>query len=264
MAVRPITGHPIEPMRSPGEFVRKGLSSTMANLITVGRLIVLFIVVAMIYFGNVNVIGVSMVLIALVFASDGIDGWVARKRGSTSAFGAVLDIVGDRIVENVLWVLFAALDVIPLWVPFLVMTRGFIVDGLRSMSYAEGMTAFGTHNMMRSPVTQWLTAGRFMRALFGYAKAIGFVFLTGYVGSREPAADGTWLGALYGNAVYAFPGWAAVWVAVALTIVRGVPVIVDAWDVITASSSARRRTESDSGRSGTGQATTSPSAEEVP
>ena len=106
----------------------------MANLITVGRLIVMFVVVAMIYFGDVTVVGISMVLIALVFASDGLDGWVARRRRSTSAFGAVLDIAGDRIVENVLWVLFAALGAVPLWVPFLVMTRGFIVDALRSMS----------------------------------------------------------------------------------------------------------------------------------
>ena len=227
-------------MRSPGEFVRKGFPSTMANLITVGRLIVMFVAVAMIYFGNAAVIGVAMVLIAFVFASDGLDGWVARKRRSTSAFGAVFDIAGDRIVENVLWVLFAALGAIPLWIPFLVMTRGFIVDGLRSMSYAEGMTAFGERNMMRSAFTEWLTAGRFMRALFGYAKAIGFVFLTGYVGSRDPSADGTWLGGLYGVQVFTVLGWGVVWLAVALTIVRGVPVIIDAWDIITASSSSRR------------------------
>ncbi len=213
----------------------------MANLITVGRLIVMFVVVAMVYFGNVDVIGAAMVLIALVFASDGLDGWVARRRNSTSAFGAVLDIAGDRIVENVLWVLFAALDVIPLWVPFLVMTRGFIIDALRSMSYAEGMTAFGSNNMMRSPLTQWLTAGRFMRAVFASAKAIGFVFLTGYTGSLRSDASGTWLGDLYDTVPFTVFGWGAVWLAVVLTIVRGVPVIVDAWDVIRTSSGSRSR-----------------------
>lgn len=211
----------------------------MANLITIGRLIVMFVVVAMIYFGDVAVTGISMILIALVFASDGLDGWVARRRKSTSAFGAVLDIAGDRIVENVLWVLFAAVGAVPLWVPFLVMTRGFIVDAVRSMSYAEGKTAFGSDNMMRSPLTQWLTAGRFMRALFGYAKAIGFVFLTGYVGSERSDAAGTWLGSLYGIDLFAWFGWGAVWLAVALTIVRGVPVIVDAWEIIAASGRSR-------------------------
>jgi len=130
----------------------------MANLITVGRLVLLFVVIGLIVVGNVHVVGACMALIVVVFASDGIDGYVARRRGSTSAFGAVFDIAGDRIVENVLWVVFADLGVVPIWVPLMVLTRGFVVDGLRSLSYGEGMTAFGERNMMRSPITRSTTA----------------------------------------------------------------------------------------------------------
>src|SRR5262249_9451388 len=157
---------------------RCGLGS-MANLITVGRICLLFVTVVLIYYGNVTTIGVCMVLVAITFALDGVDGYVARRRGESSQFGAVFDIAGDRIVETVLWVVFSDLGLIPVWVPLLVITRGFIVDGLRSLSFAEGMTAFGEKNMMRSPLTRWLTAGRFMRGFYGYAKAVGFVFLTG-------------------------------------------------------------------------------------
>jgi CDP-diacylglycerol--glycerol-3-phosphate 3-phosphatidyltransferase len=221
-------------------FANEGKSSRMANLITVARLILMFAVVALFTLGGSNVTAISMILIIVVFASDGVDGWVARKRNSTSAFGAVLDIVGDRIVENVLWVTFAVLGPIPLWVPLLVLTRGFIVDGLRSMSYADGMTAFGTNNMMRSPLTRWLTAGRFMRALFGYAKAAGFVFLVGYWGSQQPDAPGTWVETLHDFIPYLVIGWGTVWLSVALTIIRGLPVIFDAWDMIIASSRGSR------------------------
>jgi len=213
----------------------------MANAITVGRLILLFVVVGLIYQGSVPVIGVSMFLIAFVFASDGFDGWVARRRGSTSPFGAVFDIAGDRIVENVLWVVFAHLDLIPVWTPLLVLTRGFVVDGLRSLSYAEGMTAFGEQNMMRSPLTRWLTAGRSMRAVFGYAKAGGFVFLTGLEAYRHRDADGTWVGDLYAADGYRFFGWALVWIAVALTIVRGLPVIYDAMVYLRPDQAASKR-----------------------
>jgi CDP-diacylglycerol---glycerol-3-phosphate 3-phosphatidyltransferase len=199
----------------------------MANLITIGRLVLLFIVIWMIYVGNVEVITACMILVIVVFASDGLDGWVARKRQSTSTFGAVFDIAGDRIVENALWVIFADLDLIPIWVPLLVMSRGFIVDGLRSLSYGEGMSAFGDRNMMRSAFTEWLTAGRFMRAFFGYAKAAGFVFLTGLVAERTMDTDGTALGALYGQDWYMWLGWGLVWAAVALTVIRGLPVMYD-------------------------------------
>ena len=199
----------------------------MANLITIARLILLFVVIWMIYVGNVQVIEACMILIMIVFASDGLDGWVARKRGSTSSFGAVFDIAGDRIAENALWITFAHLDLIPVWMPLLVMTRGFLVDGLRSLSYAEGMTAFGSNNMMRSTLTQWLTAGRFMRGLFGWAKSAGFVFLTGLVAWEEHDTNGTILGNLYGFEPFRWFGWSLVWLAIALTVVRAIPVFVD-------------------------------------
>lgn len=199
----------------------------MANLITIGRLFLLFFVVWLMYVGNVAVITLCMVLIAVVFASDGLDGWVARRRNSTSTFGAVFDIAGDRIVENVLWVVCADIGVIPIWIPLMVLSRGFIVDGLRSLSYAEGMTAFGESNMMRSGLTRWLTAGRFMRGFFGWAKAAGFVFLTGLIGWEYRETDGTLLGTVYSWGISHVIGWILVWSAVALTVIRAIPVIYD-------------------------------------
>lgn len=204
----------------------------MANLITVARLILLFVVIALVYVGNVRVVTAAMILMMVVFASDGLDGWVARRRGSTSSFGAVFDILGDRVVENALWVVFADLDLIPVWIPLMVITRSFVVDGLRSMSYAEGKTAFGKDNMMKSALTEWLTAGRFMRGFFGWAKAAGFVFLTGLAGHERLETAGSILGTLYDQTWYVWFGWAMVWSAVALTIVRGVPVVIDAANYI--------------------------------
>lgn len=199
----------------------------MANAITIGRLVLLFVVVAMIYFGNVQMITLCMLLLLLVIAADGIDGWVARKRNETSTFGAVFDIAGDRIVENTLWIVFSDLGLIPVWVPILVISRGFIVDGLRALSMQEGMTAFGEKNMMRSPLTTWLTAGRFMRGFFGYAKALAFVFLCGLQGWEHHDTTGTFLGSLYSMDWYRYLGWGLVWLAVALTVIRGIPVVID-------------------------------------
>ena len=200
-------------------------------------------VVALIYFGNIQVIAICMLLLMIVIAADGLDGWVARKRNETSVFGAVFDIAGDRIVENVLWIIFADLGLIPIWVPLLVISRGFIVDGLRSLSMQEGMTAFGDNNMMRSPITQWLTAGRFMRAFFGYAKAFAFVFLCGLVGWQQHDTAGTFIGSLYGQDWFRYLGWAVVWMAVALTVIRGIPVIVDGIAYVR-DLDARRKNES--------------------
>ena len=222
----------------------------MANLITIARLILLFFVIAMIHLRPVDLALSSMILLGVVFAGDGLDGWVARRRGSTSPFGAVFDIAGDRIVETVLWVFFAWERIIPLWVPFLVIVRGGLVDALRSMSYGEGMTAFGEKNMMRSPITRWLTAGRFMRGLYGYVKAAAFVFLTGYYGYVQPEAAGTWLDKLYSIDAIRWFGWANVWLAVALLVIRGLPVIIDAIPYIQQSDRNARPRAGASGREG--------------
>lgn len=217
----------------------------MANAITIGRLVLLFIVVWLIYNGNVQVLTACMVLLMIVFAGDGIDGWVARKTNTTSTFGAVFDISGDRIVENALWIIFADLDILPIWVPLLVLSRGFIVDGLRSLSFAEGMTAFGDKNMMRSPLTRWLTAGRFMRALFGYMKAAGFVFLTGLVAWENQDTSGTFIGSLYGQEWFRWFGWFLVIGAVVLTVVRGLPVIWDALPMMREMDRRKREAEAE-------------------
>lgn len=200
----------------------------MANLITIGRLLLVFVVIALIYTGGVTTITICIPIIALLFAADGLDGYIARKRQSASQFGSVFDIAGDRIVENALWIVFANLGLITVAAPLLVMTRGFIVDGIRSVSYAEGKTAFGKQNMMRSELTRWLTAGRFMRGLYGYAKALGFVFLTGLEGYRHRDASGTLLSGVYSSEIVRVFGWICVWGALALTVIRGLPVIFDA------------------------------------
>lgn len=215
----------------------------MANLITVGRLGWLFLVVVFLYRSPGPLALVSMLSLIAIFAGDGVDGWVARRRGSTSRFGAVFDIAGDRVVETVLWIVYADLALIPIWVPLLVVTRGSIVDALRSISYSEGMTAFGAKNMMRSGLSRWLTAGRFMRGLYGVAKAVAFVFLAGLVGNRATGAPALIEG-LYAIDLARWFGWVSVWGALVLTVVRGVPVIVDALAYVGPPPRARAVTDS--------------------
>lgn len=198
----------------------------MANLITIGRLFLLFVTIALIYTRSYPVVAWCTLLIGIVFASDALDGFVARRRQSASDFGAVIDIAGDRVVENALWVVFAQLGLIGVWAPLLVLTRGFFVDAMRGMSYSVGKTAFGEKTMMRTPLSQFIAASRFMRAFYGVAKALGFVFLTSLFAAQiDPNSS---LGHLYAHDAVRIAGWFMVYSALALTVIRGVPVLIDA------------------------------------
>jgi CDP-diacylglycerol--glycerol-3-phosphate 3-phosphatidyltransferase len=201
----------------------------MANLITLGRLILFFLTLGMIYSRQAIFIQVATVAMIVVIASDALDGWVARRRGSTSDFGSVADIAGDRVVEQCAWVVFAHLDLIGVWIPLLVITRGILVDTLRALAFRDGRTAFGPKTLARSPITEWLTASRTMRALYGIAKASAFVFLTGLV--TDKTTGNAAVGIFASGPLWYF-GWLCVYGSVVLTIVRGIPVIIDAWDYV--------------------------------
>ena len=156
----------------------------MANLITVARVVLLFITIGFIYLGwptpdqpgDALVLLIATFLTLIVFLGDAFDGVVARARGESNELGAVVDIAGDRIVENAYWVVFANLGVISVWFPLLQIARSFTVDALRSLALAEGKTPFGENTMMRSRFGTWLAASRFHRGLYGSAKVITFLW----------------------------------------------------------------------------------------
>ena len=137
----------------------------IANTITLCRLLLTFIVIVL--FGRYWTLDIGLTAtIALIFALDGVDGYIARRRNETSKFGEILDTVADRIIENTFWIYFTTTGHLPLWMPIAVMSRGFITDSLQRF--------FGY------PASGWayaLTRSRFSRALSGITKVLAFTSL---------------------------------------------------------------------------------------
>lgn len=192
----------------------------MANLVTLTRFLLLFVVVFLSYQSDVLLRFFCLPLVIIVFIGDAIDGYIARKYNETSDFGAVFDIAIDRVVENVLWLVLADLDLVPVWIAIVFITRGFLVDSIRSRAGSQGKTPFA---MMQSPVGRWLVAGRFMRSLYGAVKGVAFsmVFLIHALPGLFPMFWQRWHDPL--KMITAL----LVYLAVLLCIVRGVPVIAE-------------------------------------
>ena len=85
-----------------------------ANLITGGRVILLFVATAFAVAGNRPLAFVALPLALVALLMDWLDGLAARRWGGESKLGGVLDIAGDRVAENVWWITFAWLRLIPL------------------------------------------------------------------------------------------------------------------------------------------------------
>lgn len=193
----------------------------MANLITLSRLLLLILVVWLAYQGPSPLQFLNVPLLMLVFVTDGLDGWVARRRGETSQFGAMFDIAGDRIVELTMWIVLADLDLIPIWVPLVFVVRGTIVDAIRaSQTTGRQRSPFA---MMETAVGRWLVAGRFMRIFYALLKGTAFCWLLLMypLPSLAPEFWAQW-GELLDDI-----SWLLVYLSVAICLARGLPVIVE-------------------------------------
>jgi cardiolipin synthase len=61
--------------------------------------------------------------------TDALDGWVARRTGSASAAGAILDVVADKTLMVAMYVTLAALHILPVWLAILVVFRDLLIVG---------------------------------------------------------------------------------------------------------------------------------------
>jgi len=150
----------------------------MANLISISRIIIVFIAVGLLYFKNCTGAYVaSLILTIIAFSFDGLDGYIARKFKEESKLGAVLDIMGDRIAEYAYWIMFAHMGWVPVVFPLIVVTRGVITDSLRSVALEQGLIPFGNGSMLNDTVCQWICGSKFMKIAYAVAKAVAFTFI---------------------------------------------------------------------------------------
>lgn len=192
----------------------------MANFVSIFRIFVMFLAVYLIYCcqGNANAYLWALILTILAFALDGVDGYVARKLHEESKFGALLDIMGDRIVENTYWVLFAVMGWLNILFPLIALTRGFITDTIRSAAMEKGLTPFG---MQVNPICKWITGSKFMRITYAVAKVLAFVLI---VAAKIPNVQ-------HADLLWQFAYWTAV-TAIVFCVLRGLPVMIEAKRVI--------------------------------
>ncbi len=119
----------------------------------------------------------ALVLTIVAITLDALDGYLARRRKLATPLGAQLDILGDRVVENLFFTFFAVTGLVSLWVPVLFFVRGMSTDFLRSLAARAGRTGFGANSMLQTWWGHALMASRASRAVYGAMKCLCFCYL---------------------------------------------------------------------------------------
>lgn len=190
----------------------------MANAITIFRIILIFISAFLMFHHSSLAYNIALVLVIAAFALDGADGYVARKFNESSKLGAMLDIMSDRIAENTLWVACAVLGWIPMVFPIISLSRGFIVDGIRSVAMEQGFTAFGETSMQNDKIGYFICSSKAMRITYAVVKALAFVLM---IGAKTPGLD-------HDVSVFVFAiGYMFAILAIAFCVLRGLPVVFE-------------------------------------
>ncbi len=84
----------------------------------------------------------ASLLFILASITDGVDGYLARKRGQITTMGMLLDPLADKIMVTAALVALVAYNpvVVKVWIAVVIIGREFLISGLRSIATSEGFT----------------------------------------------------------------------------------------------------------------------------
>lgn len=145
-----------------------------ANLIVLIRILLVFLIIGL--FNSVHLIYniFGLIFLILIAVLDWLDGYLARVLNISSRIGGLLDTLGDRVTENLLLFFLAYKRLVPLWIPLIFVTRSFIADFIRYLSFTKGIDTFSIN---KSKLGFYIVASRTSRVAYLLYKIL--IFLAG-------------------------------------------------------------------------------------
>ena len=108
---------------------------SIPNLITLGRILMVPVVVWAIYSGAM---WIAFILFLAAGVSDAVDGFLAKRFGMASELGAYLDPLADKTLIVSIYVTLGIKAVIPGWLVILVVSRDIMIVGAVMLSWLIG------------------------------------------------------------------------------------------------------------------------------
>ncbi|MBQ1419852.1 MAG: CDP-diacylglycerol--glycerol-3-phosphate 3-phosphatidyltransferase, partial [Desulfovibrio sp.] len=112
---------------------------TLATKITLMRVILVPVVVALLYFEGVITCRLAALAFILASITDWLDGYIARSCHMVSNMGKFLDPLADKVLICSVLIMLVMLGWAPAWVVIVIVSRELIVTGLRTIAIDEGI-----------------------------------------------------------------------------------------------------------------------------
>ena len=148
----------------------------LPNQLTVARLILTFVFVALLSLDDLSWSKTAALFaFAIAAITDFLDGYIARKHNLVTNFGKLMDPLADKVLMCAGFVLLTRLELIPAWIVVVILTREFMVTGLRLLASAEGVVLAAENLGKYKTIFQIITVIYFLLFLAAKESLIGFL-----------------------------------------------------------------------------------------
>ena len=111
---------------------------TIPNQITLARIASVPLFMYFVLHGTQVTTILAVTLFSLAAISDAIDGYLARSLSQTTVFGKFADPIADKLLIAGALISFVQLGELEAWGVMVIISREFLVTGLRILAIAEG------------------------------------------------------------------------------------------------------------------------------
>jgi CDP-diacylglycerol--glycerol-3-phosphate 3-phosphatidyltransferase len=109
------------------------------NLLTLLRILAVPVIVVALLGETPNGDALAAAVFALAAFTDGLDGYIARSRGSVTTFGKLMDPLADKLLIVAALISLVSLGRVAAWVAMVIIARELAVTGLRAVAVERGV-----------------------------------------------------------------------------------------------------------------------------
>jgi len=183
----------------------------LPNQLTVARLILTFVFVALLSLEDLLWSKTAaLCAFAIAAITDFLDGYFARKHNLVTNFGKLMDPLADKVLMCAGFVLLTRLELIPAWIVVVILSREFMVTGLRLLASAEGVVLAAENLGKYKTIFQIITVIYFLLFLAAKESLIGFLqplFNAFYLGPDHLGMALIWTSLI----LTVWSGWSYLW-----------------------------------------------------
>jgi CDP-diacylglycerol--glycerol-3-phosphate 3-phosphatidyltransferase len=115
---------------------------TLPNRLSLVRILFIPAILVLISRQNEQLRFISCILFVIAGITDGLDGLIARRMSMKTKLGVYLDPIADKLLISTVLIALSCYRLVPLWITIVMVSREFVINGLRSFYAGEGVTIY--------------------------------------------------------------------------------------------------------------------------